>query len=65
MSALQSAGMAVIATEQDPRWRAVVARDPRADGSFYYSVRTTGVYCSAVVRIAAREPTEREFSCDA
>jgi len=23
----------------------VVARDPRADGIFYYSVRTTGVYC--------------------
>ena len=45
MSALQSAGMAVIATEQDPRWGAVVARDRHADGSFYYSVRTTGVYC--------------------
>ena len=45
MSALQSVGMAVIATERDPRWEAVVARDPRADGTFYYSVRTTGVYC--------------------
>jgi AraC family transcriptional regulator of adaptative response/methylated-DNA-[protein]-cysteine methyltransferase len=31
--------------ERDPRWAAVVARDPRADGTFYYSVRTTGVYC--------------------
>lgn len=29
----------------DPRWTAVVARDPRADGTFYYSVSTTGVYC--------------------
>jgi AraC family transcriptional regulator, regulatory protein of adaptative response / methylated-DNA-[protein]-cysteine methyltransferase len=29
----------------DPRWAAVVARDPGADGSFFYSVRTTGVYC--------------------
>lgn len=27
------------------RWAAVLARDPRADGRFYYSVRTTGVYC--------------------
>jgi AraC family transcriptional regulator of adaptative response/methylated-DNA-[protein]-cysteine methyltransferase len=45
MSALQSAEMAVIATEQDPRWESVMARDPRADGTFYYSVRTTGVYC--------------------
>jgi AraC family transcriptional regulator of adaptative response/methylated-DNA-[protein]-cysteine methyltransferase len=29
----------------DPRWAAVVARDPAADGTFFYSVRTTGVYC--------------------
>jgi AraC family transcriptional regulator of adaptative response/methylated-DNA-[protein]-cysteine methyltransferase len=29
----------------DPRWAAVVARDPRADGQFVYSVNTTGVYC--------------------
>ncbi|MBQ4853701.1 bifunctional DNA-binding transcriptional regulator/O6-methylguanine-DNA methyltransferase Ada [Rhodanobacter sp. B2A1Ga4] len=29
----------------DPRWAAVQARDARADGSFFYSVRTTGVYC--------------------
>jgi AraC family transcriptional regulator of adaptative response/methylated-DNA-[protein]-cysteine methyltransferase len=33
------------ATESDPRWPAVVARSAEADGSFYYSVRTTGVYC--------------------
>jgi len=29
-------------TVKDPRWAAVVARDPEA--KFYYSVRTTGVY---------------------
>jgi AraC family transcriptional regulator of adaptative response/methylated-DNA-[protein]-cysteine methyltransferase len=29
----------------DPRWAAVLARDPAADGSFVYSVATTGVYC--------------------
>src|SRR5690606_10146839 len=29
----------------DPRWQAVQARDARADGSFVYAVRTTGVYC--------------------
>jgi AraC family transcriptional regulator of adaptative response/methylated-DNA-[protein]-cysteine methyltransferase len=33
------------ATAADPRWAAVIARDAAADGSFYYSVRTTGVYC--------------------
>jgi len=30
---------------KDPRWAAVVARDPKADGRFFYSVKTTGVYC--------------------
>jgi AraC family transcriptional regulator of adaptative response/methylated-DNA-[protein]-cysteine methyltransferase len=29
----------------DERWAAVQRRDPDADGIFYYSVRTTGVYC--------------------
>ena len=34
-----------IPAESDPRWAAVAARDRRADGTFYYSVETTGVYC--------------------
>lgn len=38
-------GLNGIPTEQDPRWQAVVARDRTADGTFYYSVKTTGVYC--------------------
>ncbi|MGZ3182690.1 MAG: bifunctional DNA-binding transcriptional regulator/O6-methylguanine-DNA methyltransferase Ada [Telluria sp.] len=29
----------------EQRWAAVQARDAAADGHFYYSVRTTGVYC--------------------
>jgi AraC family transcriptional regulator, regulatory protein of adaptative response / methylated-DNA-[protein]-cysteine methyltransferase len=29
----------------DPRWAAVVARDPASEGQFVYSVRTTGVFC--------------------
>ena len=29
----------------DPRWAAIVARDENADGTFWYSVATTGVYC--------------------
>ena len=33
------------AATHDPRWAAVMARDPAADGMFVYSVRTTGVYC--------------------
>ncbi|MGO4003786.1 MULTISPECIES: bifunctional DNA-binding transcriptional regulator/O6-methylguanine-DNA methyltransferase Ada [Pseudomonas] len=31
--------------EQDPRWSAVLNRDPRADGQFVYAVKTTGIYC--------------------
>lgn len=31
-------------SDQD-RWQAVVNRDRAADGAFFYSVRTTGVYC--------------------
>lgn len=44
------------ATDED-RWQAVLARDPRADGAFYYSVRSTGVYCrpSCSSRRARRE----------
>ncbi len=33
------------ATEADARWAAVIARDTSSDGKFFYSVRTTGVYC--------------------
>ncbi|MEI9419289.1 bifunctional transcriptional activator/DNA repair enzyme AdaA, partial [Mesorhizobium sp. Cs1321R2N1] len=29
----------------DPRWARIVARDKSADGKFWYSVATTGVYC--------------------
>ena len=36
--------MAVFTTEQE-RWDAVSRRDDTADGVFYYSVKTTGVYC--------------------
>ena len=34
-----------VATVTDPRWAAVQARDAAADGQFFYSVRSTGVYC--------------------
>ena len=42
-------------TALDPRWPAVVARDPKA--TFFYSVRTTGVYCkpSCAARLARPE----------
>lgn len=39
------------------RWAAVIAKDRAADGEFFYSVRTTGVYCrpSCAARPARRE----------
>jgi AraC family transcriptional regulator of adaptative response/methylated-DNA-[protein]-cysteine methyltransferase len=33
------------AVADDPRWARIVARDKTADGRFWYSVATTGVYC--------------------
>ncbi|MFM9434081.1 methylphosphotriester-DNA--protein-cysteine methyltransferase, partial [Janthinobacterium sp. CG_23.3] len=30
---------------EEQRWAAVQRRDSHADGAFYYSVRSTGVYC--------------------
>ena len=33
------------ATLSDPRWGVVMKREGKADGAFYYSVATTGVFC--------------------
>ncbi|MEO6927544.1 MAG: bifunctional DNA-binding transcriptional regulator/O6-methylguanine-DNA methyltransferase Ada [Casimicrobiaceae bacterium] len=32
-------------TQRDPRWKAVLARDPAHDDRFVYAVTTTGIYC--------------------
>ena len=47
------------------RWNAVVHRDARADGMFYYSVKTTGVYCrpSCAARMALRKNVAFHSSC--
>jgi AraC family transcriptional regulator of adaptative response/methylated-DNA-[protein]-cysteine methyltransferase len=44
MTAAIERDRASFAGDED-RWRAVADRDPAADGAFFYSVRTTGVYC--------------------
>lgn len=36
---------APLPVDDDPRWARIVARDKSADGAFWYSVATTGVYC--------------------
>jgi AraC family transcriptional regulator of adaptative response/methylated-DNA-[protein]-cysteine methyltransferase len=55
-----------IATERDPRWASVIARDPGADGEFVYSVSTTGVYCrpSCPSRRARPENVRFHASCE-
>ncbi|OGT83531.1 MAG: 6-O-methylguanine DNA methyltransferase [Gammaproteobacteria bacterium RIFCSPLOWO2_02_FULL_61_13] len=48
-------------TENDPRWAAVVARDAGADGTFFYAVRTTGVYCRPSCPSRRAQPENVEF----
>jgi len=52
-------------TVNDPRWARVLARDPKADGEFYYSVKTTGVYCrpSCASRLARPENVRFHGTC--
>jgi AraC family transcriptional regulator of adaptative response/methylated-DNA-[protein]-cysteine methyltransferase len=51
---------------QDPRWQSVVARDAKADGKFFYSVKTTGVYCrpSCGARLARPENLQYHLTCE-
>lgn len=53
--------------DDDARWLAVQQRDKSADGHFYYSVRTTGVYCkpSCAARPALRKNVAFHDSCAA
>src|SRR6266571_5180329 len=48
------------------RWAAVRRKDRDADGVFFYSVRTTGVYCrpSCAARLARRENVRFHASCE-
>jgi AraC family transcriptional regulator of adaptative response/methylated-DNA-[protein]-cysteine methyltransferase len=47
--------------ESDPRWAALVARSAEADGTFFYSVRTTGVYCRPSCRSRRPRPENVRF----
>ena len=44
------------ATADDPRWSRILARDAGADGLFWYSVATTGVYCRPSCASRAANP---------
>lgn len=51
---------------EEARWNAVVRRDRAADGHFFYSVRTTGVYCrpSCPARTALRKNVDFHATCE-
>jgi AraC family transcriptional regulator of adaptative response/methylated-DNA-[protein]-cysteine methyltransferase len=53
------------ATASDPRWAAVLARDPAADGTFVYAVRTTGVCCRPSCGARTPRPENVEFHLSA
>ena len=55
------AGAAVSTTMRDPRWQALRRRDPAAEGSFFYSVKTTGVYCRPTCGARTPRPENVEF----
>jgi AraC family transcriptional regulator of adaptative response/methylated-DNA-[protein]-cysteine methyltransferase len=52
-------------TNQEDRWRAVVHRDRSADGVFYYSVQTTGVYCRPSCPSRRARPEHVQFHASA
>jgi AraC family transcriptional regulator of adaptative response/methylated-DNA-[protein]-cysteine methyltransferase len=54
-------------SDDDDRRAAVVRRDRTADGIFYYSVLTTGIYCrpGCPARLARRENVNFYASCEA
>jgi AraC family transcriptional regulator of adaptative response/methylated-DNA-[protein]-cysteine methyltransferase len=60
-----STGLAPSYTSDAARLAAVRARDARADGTFYYSVRTSGVYCrpSCKARPALRKNIAFHTTC--
>lgn len=51
--------------KSDPRWASIVARQGADDGKFYYSVKTTGVYCrpSCAARLARPENVRFHATC--
>ena len=63
MAAKHAAPYEVLTDEQ--RWEAVRRRDPAAVGAFYYSVRTTGVYCrpTCAARLPRRENVAFHATC--
>ncbi|MGQ0698847.1 MAG: bifunctional DNA-binding transcriptional regulator/O6-methylguanine-DNA methyltransferase Ada [Panacagrimonas sp.] len=49
------------ATTTDPRWPRLLAQDASADGHFWYSVKTTGVFCRPSCAARAPRPENVRF----
>lgn len=47
--------------DEDSRWQAIVTRDKAANGSFYYAVRTTGIYCRPSCGARTPKPENVQF----
>src|SRR2546429_719143 len=47
--------------DDDACWKAVKRRDASADGTFFYSVRTTGVYCRPSCAARPARPENVQF----
>jgi AraC family transcriptional regulator of adaptative response/methylated-DNA-[protein]-cysteine methyltransferase len=64
MATVHTAAKAVFGDEAE-QWAAVTSRDRTADGHFFYSVSTTGVYCrpSCPSRRARREHVRFHLTC--
>lgn len=58
---IAQAAQQAVTTQADPRWAAVQARSAAADGSFWYSVQSTGVYCRPSCAARAPRPENVRF----
>jgi AraC family transcriptional regulator of adaptative response/methylated-DNA-[protein]-cysteine methyltransferase len=60
MEPIQSIAMSSFVSDEEQMWGAVLSRDPRADGSFVYAVRSTGIYCRPTC--ASKRPRREHVS---
>lgn len=65
MNMTSKSEIAALQTLADPRWAAVRARDAAADGQFFYSVRSTGVYCKPSCGARPARPENVAFHASA
>lgn len=49
----------------DPRWQAVLQRDRAADGAFFYSVKSTGIFCRPGCSSRTPRPENVQFHTSA